>query len=96
MIDRPKFITATDKALNYFGEQTQIKKLQEELCELIGALTKYQECGEIAAIHVAEEFADVYIMTHQIIKSLGIDQDVDLWIDAKIKRLEGIVNAETK
>jgi NTP pyrophosphatase (non-canonical NTP hydrolase) len=96
MIDRPKFITVTDKALDHFGEEKQIEKLKEELQELIDALTKYHECGEIAAIHVAEEFADVYIMTHQIIKSLSVDKDVDAWINAKIKRLEGIVNAETK
>ena len=96
MIDRPKFITVTDKALDYFGEQKQIEKLKEELQELIDALTKYQECGPIARGHVAEEAGDVRILLQQIEKSMGIAQDVEAWEDVKIDRLKGIIDAETK
>ena len=84
------------KALDTFGGENQIDKLKEELVELSKALTKYQECGDIAKHHVIEEIVDVRLVITQVLWYIEAGDDVVEWSKAKLKRLERLVIDETE
>lgn len=60
---------------DHYGLDSQINILQEELAELIQAVSKYRR-GDPS--HIIEEIADVYIMLEQITYLLQKTTRVDL------------------
>ena len=89
-----------DKAVEKYGER-QLDQCQEELAELIVAISKYKravakESGEIKAItDVIEEIADVRIMIKQVMMLLDISEtEVSNIETSKLNRLEKRMNKE--
>lgn len=89
-----------DKAVEKYGER-QLDQCQEELAELIVAISKYKRAvakrsGEIKAItDVIEEIADVRIMINQVMMLLNISNtEVNNIEITKLNRLEKRMNNE--
>lgn len=80
------------KAIKHFGFDNQLLKLEEELDELRGAIKKYRECGPVAQSHLAEELADVYILSAQIVQYRHLHYLISEWGRAKLKRLEAMID----
>lgn len=78
-----------------WGKDAQLNQLQEELAELIVAVSKYRRFGEQFIDDMAEEIADIQIMVEQlssIMKNDGHDsflEKIEQWKAFKLKRLEG-------
>ena len=74
---------------DHYGLESQLNILQEELAELIQAVSKYRR-GD--PDHIIEEIADVEIMLDQVVYLLDKDTSVDieyfigLHIDKKLRR----------
>lgn len=75
---------------DHYGLDSQLDILQEELAELIQAVSKYRRCG---SVHIVEEIADVYIMLDQIVYLLDKQKQrvdvydfISLMIEKKIRR----------
>ena len=82
----------TERAMAHFGLETQVNKLIEELDELKKALIKGQECGfDLCSAHIAEELADVHILTLPVMKALNLEGQVPKWTQVKLKRLDKII-----
>ena len=78
------------EAINLFGEPAQVDLCIEECSELFQALVWRRRYNKTIALEdVAEELADVRIMTEQMIKIFDISDKVDLWEDSKIRRQAG-------
>lgn len=83
-----------DKAVEKYGER-QLDQAQEELAELIVAISKYKRAvdkdrnTDKSVIDVIEEIADVNIMIKQVMMLLDIEefevQNIEI---AKLNRLE--------
>ena len=82
------FFEVTDGAMKHFGLEAQVDKLIEETEEVLKALIKYKECGDIARNHVAEELADFNILSVPIQKEKGIQAAVGEWTRVKVIRLD--------
>jgi NTP pyrophosphatase (non-canonical NTP hydrolase) len=79
---------------DHYGLESQLDMLQEECAELIQAVSKYRR-AKCTDDHLAEEIADVHIMTVQIIDLLDIEFEVNNWVDRKLQRqLERIKGEE--
>lgn len=80
-------------ACDYWGQEAQIDMCVEECSELIHAICKYKR-NENLAQHaelvrsIAEEIADVEIMTEQLKLIMGITNQVDIEKSFKLARLE--------
>ena len=68
---------------DHYGLDSQLSMLQEECAELIQAISKYKRNR---GNDIPKEMADVYIMLEQIRYLMGIENDVNRWIDVKIDR----------
>lgn len=74
---------------DHYGLASQLNILQEELAELIQAVSKYRR-GDPS--HIIEEIADVEIMLDQVVylldktSSVDIDQFIGLYIEKKLRR----------
>jgi NTP pyrophosphatase (non-canonical NTP hydrolase) len=74
---------------DHYGLDAQLNVLQEELAELIQAVSKYRR-GDPK--HLPEEIADVYIMLSQIVYLLDKNTTIDfaefisLYEEKKIRR----------
>ena len=75
---------------DHYGIDSQLDILQEELSELIQAVSKYRRYG---SVNIVEEIADVYIMLGQVVYLLDKQkQRVDVYaffslmIEKKIRR----------
>lgn len=74
---------------DHYGLGSQLNILQEELSELIQAVSKYRR-GDPS--HIIEEIADAYIMLDQVIyllqKTTGVDltELISLFAEKKIRR----------
>ena len=74
---------------DHYGLESQLNILQEELAELIQAVSKYRR-GDPA--HIIEEIADVEIMLDQVVylldktTSVDIEQFIGLHIEKKLRR----------
>lgn len=75
------------KAIDAFGERTQIKKFFEEAAELQEAVCKLMD-GRDEVEHVAEEIADLSIMLDQLRIIFGCGKRVDEITAEKLARLE--------
>lgn len=87
------------RAINRFGKRHQLSVAQEELAELIQAISKYNRSldnqfdKEKAKQMIIEEMADVSIMMAQLIDIAGIKQSqIDEVIKLKILRMEERLN----
>lgn len=87
------------RAINRFGKRHQLSVAQEELAELIQAISKYNRSldnqfdKEKAKQMIIEEMADVTIMMAQLIDIAGIKQSqIDEVIKFKILRMEERLN----
>lgn len=83
-----------DKAIEKYGER-QLDQAQEELAELIVAISKYKRAvannknTDKAVINVIEEIADVNIMLKQVMMLLDIEEFEVTNIEIeKLNRLE--------
>lgn len=71
----------------YYGEASQMGVLQEECSELIKAASKYLRYGtDDKKADIAEEIADVEIMTEQIKYLLKLHDDVQAQREYKLNR----------
>ena len=97
----PAFFTMVcKKAIVEFGVDAQTDMLIEEMSELTKALLKLRrahnkhiEYYEPEKIDVAEEIADVIIMLVQQLIILDCYEDVDTFVDAKLRRLSSRLEA---
>ena len=87
-----------NKAIEVWGEQSQFIKLNEELAELIVAVSKYinkdvenRHHVEILKMHIVDEVVDVEIMIEQLKRILNIHRKVDQAKIFKLERLEKIL-----
>lgn len=87
------------RAINRFGKRHQLSVAQEELAELIQAISKYNRSldnqfdKEKAKQMIIEEMADMSIMMAQLIDIAGIKQSqIDEVIKLKILRMEERLN----
>lgn len=76
-----------EDAIKTFGEKNQKIVAIEELSELQKELTKDLR-GQMNSYNLAEEFADVLIMLHQLIRIYGIESKVNVYWDYKIEKLK--------
>lgn len=79
------------EAINTYGEESQLRMLQEECAELIVAVNHYLR-GRIKAEDLVEEMADVRIMQDTVrmimAKDSGAEVNLQEVIDKKMKRLK--------
>lgn len=76
------------KAIGIFGEEKQLDVAIEEMAELTKEIIKRKR-GIENKYSLAEEIADVLIMTRQIAMIIDDDDLVDKLINAKVCRLTG-------
>ena len=74
-------------ALITYGESKQCIVALEELSECAKEICKAMR-GKGDREHLAEEIADATIMLEQMVYFFGLEEDVDRWMDSKIKRLD--------
>lgn len=94
------------RIFKHYGEQSQLKKTQEELRELDEAIQKLVNLHEddkrttfyrdFLKDHIAEELADVRIMLEQIEYGLGIGKRCADWREFKIQRQLKRMETENK
>lgn len=89
-----RFITGSDEeilqdAINTYGRNSQINIAMEELAELIQALSKFnRDTSDWNTVdNISEEMADVIIMLSQLEIIFDNSEDIDTYIDNKLKRL---------
>lgn len=89
--DKDKCEMIADK----FGYDSQASILQEECAELIQALSKHRRYNDVDTLKcISEEMADVYIMLEQIKHLLNNENRVKWYIDYKLKRTIGRMEAD--
>ena len=75
-------------AITLYGEQNQIIVAIEELSELQKELCKRLRGNYGNVERIAEEIADVRIMLAQLQELLGIDDEIAIFQEFKLQRLE--------
>jgi len=78
------------KAIELWGEDLQYGMLSEECGELLAAVNQWRR-NRVSKAVVVEEIADVLIMIHQIMVTIGIDINgkiLDDWIESKLFKME--------
>ena len=92
MISKDKEKEICKKAVNTFGEHTQMVKAMEECSELIQALSRVVIDQNPDLDNVCEEIADVEILICQLKEMEPISTKlIDDWKCKKLKKLEGVV-----
>ena len=74
-----------DDCLNFWGEEEQLKVVQEECAELIVAISHYLRNRKGSRDNVIEELADVKLITDQMIRHFGEHEVMNVF-DAKSDR----------
>ena len=72
------------KAIEHYGKEHQLGVAQEELSELVTAISHYKRGREH---NVAEEIADVEIMLSQLKIIFNCTDEVEEWKEKKVERL---------
>ena len=88
--------------INHFGYRAQMKKLNEEVFELIEAIDTYEDAVmeqvnpepyytiaemDIFREHVVEEVGDVLLLITQFLARYEISKpEIDKWMDTKLER----------
>lgn len=80
-----------EKAIDTYGIEEQLLQTAEECAELIQAINKWRRSKDLestkdAVEHLAEEAADVIIMTEQLKIIIG-EPKIKWFIDFKLQRL---------
>jgi hypothetical protein len=71
----------------HYGTENQLEKLKEELNELYEAVVDFQENqSEVNRNHLAEELADVEIVSKQIKSAVVGDEIVNQFVQYKLNR----------
>lgn len=83
------------EAIDKYGVGAQLTVAIEEMAELAKELCKYNR-GADNIDHIAEEIADVTIMLEQLRVIFNCNDAVCEQMDAKIERLRGRLNNDTK
>ena len=96
MLTREEQRNICKKAVDNFGEISQMIKTTEEMGELIRAISRIilqqGESDEQIESNYNEEIADVSIMSEQLKYTRHYKQELfDYWKEEKLKRLKGIV-----
>lgn len=78
-------------ALRRWGRDAQFAVAQEELAELVVALSHHRRGRTDAVAEVAEECADVRVVLAQVELALGIEADVEGRRRARVQRLGRLV-----
>ena len=77
-----------EASMRKWGIEAQLKMLAEECCELsIIALKIGRTVNGSNPDQLAEEIADVEIMTEQMRHCLALQNEVDAWKEKKLRRL---------
>lgn len=94
----PNEVVTMVEAVNRYGYNAQVTKAIEELGELTQVLAKWLNghAGEFEALedHIAEELADVWIMSEQLRIIFNNYDDVYRWKTAKLARLRQLLDHE--
>ena len=85
LILEPDEIAALAKALERWGEVSQVGQAIEECGELLAVLNQHYR-GRATADQVAEEVADVMINMAQLARMIG-EERVQYYLDAKMRVL---------
>ena len=73
--------------INHFGKELQWLKLSEECGEVHKAICRYEYGAEPTTTEIAEEIADLKVITEQIIVMYNLDRDhIYNTMEAKIER----------
>lgn len=94
----PAWADKIEKIARHYGLESQLSIAQEELAELIQALSKLRRWGEHdaeAQRMVAEEMADVYNLLGQLRYLLRNSGEVGHWLEAKLNRTLEKIEEET-
>lgn len=94
----PPPISADDRsiirsALRRWGAEAQFAVAQEELAELVVALSHHRRGRKDAVAEVVEECADVRVMLAQVEAALGIEGEVEGRRRVAMRRLARLVEA---
>jgi len=87
-----------NKAIELWGEDLQFGMLSEECGELLTAVNQWRRSRVNKAV-VVEEMADVIIMIHQIMVTIGVDINghmLDDWIESKLLKMENQLEINEK
>lgn len=87
-----------NKAIDTYGIEEQLLQTVEECAELIQAINKWRRSKDRENIkdavdHLAEEISDCIIMLEQA-KIIAGEHKVNWWIDFKLQRLAGKLDAK--
>ncbi len=81
----------------HYGTENQLEKLKEELNELYEAVADFQENqSEANRNHLAEELADVEIVSKQIKSAVAGDELVNDYVQQKLSRQLKRIEQEEK
>ena len=81
------------KAIEHYGVESQLNKVQEELGELITAISKWRN-KDVFLIEVVDEIVDAEIMIAQLklilekIYEIEISEDIEKRTEYKLERLK--------
>lgn len=81
------------QAIKHYGVKAQVGIAQEELAELIQALSKFIR-GKADYENIAEEIADVEICLAQLKEIFANEDEVEMWKEFKLLRLKGRMSDE--
>jgi NTP pyrophosphatase (non-canonical NTP hydrolase) len=75
------------KIIDHFGLESQVKKLEEELGELLSEIKDLPSSGLMKDnFEFKSEIADVLVLINQITNKLDINQDIEEIMNFKILR----------
>lgn len=80
--------------IQHYGKELQIEVAQEELAELIQAISKYKRVKSHKNYdNIIEEVADVFIMINQLVTMLCIpwytvEEEIDYKLNRTLKRMK--------
>lgn len=76
-----------ERAIDIYGEESQILKAIEEMAELTNELAKTYDPSRTTTDRIVDEIADVTIMMEQLRLIFGVNEEVQDRIDYKVVRL---------
>ena len=95
----PTWVVKAEAIAHHYGLESQLSIAQEELAELIQALSKLRRWGfedAEARRMVAEEMADVYNLLCQLLYLLRNGNEVNRWLEEKLNRTLDHMEKEAK
>lgn len=94
-MENDKTIETLEKAIQTYGSTAQLLMLFEEMSELQKEICKNFRGSENVE-HIAEEIADVEIMIQQVKMIFNIFDEVGIFKDSKVERLEKRLSTDEK